>query len=161
MAWRRSVMGGRLSSDGENVRLRDGTGTLVDLVDYSSEFRGRVAANGGGGSIELINPALDNSLGSSWRSSYVPTPWRSRPSKPRCWRAARRAGEGTCHWKTDSGSNRNLTTARGNRATGVGYDFRTTGAHRAGGVEAGISQRLPHPVHVRPSPAISTASFCA
>ena len=60
---------GKLDSDGETVRLRNQNDTIVDLVDYRSSFPWPVAGDAGGASIELINPALDNSLGSSWRAS--------------------------------------------------------------------------------------------
>ena len=65
---------GRLSSDGEDIELRDATGRRVDLVDYRQGFPWPVAAGGEGPSLELIHPALDNSLGGSWRSSLAPTP---------------------------------------------------------------------------------------
>ncbi len=66
---------GKLSSDGETVRLRDTNGILVDEADYKVGFPWPVAANGTGRSIELINPGLDNSLGSSWRASeFASTP---------------------------------------------------------------------------------------
>lgn len=60
---------GRLSSDGETLRLRDGAGREVDEVDYGVGFPWPVASAGDGGSMELINPALDNNLGGSWRAS--------------------------------------------------------------------------------------------
>ncbi len=66
---------GKLSSDGETVRLRDTTDAVIDEADYKVGFPWPVTANGGGPSIELINPALDNGLGSSWRASdSEPTP---------------------------------------------------------------------------------------
>ncbi|MGI9240825.1 MAG: lamin tail domain-containing protein, partial [Verrucomicrobiales bacterium] len=66
---------GKLSSDGETVRLRDAADTVIDEADYKVGFPWPVAANGGGASIELINPTLDNGLGSSWRASEpAPTP---------------------------------------------------------------------------------------
>jgi hypothetical protein len=58
---------GRLSSDGETVRLRDANDNVIDEVDYNVGFPWPVSADGRGPSIELINPGLDNSLGSSWR----------------------------------------------------------------------------------------------
>jgi len=41
-------------------------GCVVNEVNYRSEFPWPIAANGTGASMELINPALDNDLGSSW-----------------------------------------------------------------------------------------------
>ena len=60
---------GNLDSEGETVRLRDAADQLVDEVDYKVGFPWPVASNGGGASIELMNAGLDNSLGSSWRTS--------------------------------------------------------------------------------------------
>ncbi len=57
---------GSLDNDGEQITLRDAGDRVVDQVDYRSEFPWPIAANGGGVSMELINPALDNDLGSSW-----------------------------------------------------------------------------------------------
>ena len=71
---------GRLDNDGENVELRDGSGSLVDQVDYSLGFPWPTVGEpisenqpGTGFSIQLINPDLDNDLGGSWRSAS-PTP---------------------------------------------------------------------------------------
>jgi CotH kinase protein/Lamin Tail Domain len=64
---------GGLSNDGERIALRDGAGTIVDEVTYQSEFPWPVGARGTGKSMQLINPALDNDLGGSWRSA-TPTP---------------------------------------------------------------------------------------
>ncbi len=63
---------GNLNSDGERVTLRDPADNMVDQVDYQSEFPWPIAANGNGPSMELINPALDNNLGSSWASPLNP-----------------------------------------------------------------------------------------
>lgn len=63
---------GNLSSLGETIRLRDPSDSIVDEVDYKVGFPWPVASDGGGPSLELINPALDNSLGSSWRASIPP-----------------------------------------------------------------------------------------
>ena len=63
---------GNLSSDGETLTLQNASGTKVCEVDYTPRFPYPVAANGQGASMELINPNLDPSLGSSWRSSIYP-----------------------------------------------------------------------------------------
>jgi len=63
---------GNLSSDGERITLRDPADNIVDEVDYKTEFPWPVAANGNGPSMELLNPALDNDLGSSWASPLNP-----------------------------------------------------------------------------------------
>lgn len=60
---------GKLSNDGERIVLRGANGTVVDEVDYDSDFPWPIAANGEGASMELIHPSLDNDLAGSWRSS--------------------------------------------------------------------------------------------
>lgn len=65
---------GRLADGGEEITLRDTGGEVVDRVSYNDRFPWPVAAGGDGPSMELIHPALDNDLGSSWRSSSAPTP---------------------------------------------------------------------------------------
>ena len=60
---------GRLSNDGERLDLENPAGESVDAVDYGIGFPWPSAARGGGASMELINPELDNDLGGSWRSS--------------------------------------------------------------------------------------------
>ena len=64
---------GNLNSAGETVRLRDASDAVIDEVDYKVGFPWPVASDGGGASIELINPSLDNGLGSSWRASIPQT----------------------------------------------------------------------------------------
>ena len=63
---------GGLNNDGERVTLRDAADSVVDEVDFRSEFPWPIAANGGGGSMELIHPQLDNNLGSSWATPLNP-----------------------------------------------------------------------------------------
>lgn len=62
---------GRLSSKGDLLELLDASGTLQDRVDYGIGFPWPTRAKGEGSSMELINPELDNDLGSSWRSSGI------------------------------------------------------------------------------------------
>lgn len=61
--------GGSLSSDGELLELRNAANVIIDQVEYRPEFPWPVSAGGGGASIELIHPSLDNNLGGSWRAS--------------------------------------------------------------------------------------------
>jgi hypothetical protein len=68
---------GSLSSQGETVTVQDGNGKKVNEVSYSSEFPWPIGADGGGGSMALVNPALDNNLGSSWRTETPPSPGRA------------------------------------------------------------------------------------
>ena len=64
---------GGINNDGEEISVRDSLNDVVDKVDFKSEFPWPIAADGGGASAQLINPLLDNNLGSSWRSGG-PTP---------------------------------------------------------------------------------------
>ena len=59
---------GALNGEGERVTLRDPSDGVVDDVDFRSEFPWPIAANGDGPSMQLVNPSLDNDLGSSWRA---------------------------------------------------------------------------------------------
>jgi len=65
---------GGLDNDGDDIRLLDHNGALIDRVDYRSGFPWPAAARGTGASMELLHPSLDNNLGGSWRSSTHPTP---------------------------------------------------------------------------------------
>jgi hypothetical protein len=60
---------GSLSNQGELFQLKDLNAVLQDEVTYGVGFPWPTKAKGGGGSMELLNPALDNDLGGSWRTS--------------------------------------------------------------------------------------------
>jgi len=60
---------GRLSNQGELIRLVDPWGNLVNQVDYRFGGDWPDLTQGNGSSMELINPALDNSRASAWRDS--------------------------------------------------------------------------------------------
>ncbi len=62
---------GALSADGERIQLRNTTAALVDEVSYGAGFPWPTGSRGGGKSMELINPSLDNDLAGSWRASGV------------------------------------------------------------------------------------------
>ncbi|MEN8785966.1 MAG: lamin tail domain-containing protein [Akkermansiaceae bacterium] len=62
---------GGLNSKGELLQLLDASGGVIDRVDYGVGFPWPSRAKGEGSSMELINPTLDNDLGSSWRSSSI------------------------------------------------------------------------------------------
>ncbi|HUU93743.1 MAG TPA: CotH kinase family protein, partial [Phycisphaerae bacterium] len=79
---------GRLSNSGEDVELEDAAGTRIDLVAYADEgdwsvrIEGPLDHNhtgwawaedhdGGGKSLELINPALSNEYGQNWAASLT------------------------------------------------------------------------------------------
>ncbi len=60
-----------LSNAGESVYLHDDAGFLVDSVAYSDLPPWPLEADGGGPTLELMDPLADNSLASSWRASTV------------------------------------------------------------------------------------------
>ncbi len=60
---------GRLRHRGELVRLVDRAGNLANQVDYRVGGNWPERTAGGGSSLELINPWMDNSLASAWRDS--------------------------------------------------------------------------------------------
>ncbi|MGI9242779.1 MAG: lamin tail domain-containing protein, partial [Verrucomicrobiales bacterium] len=79
---------GKLRNSGEKIALRDASGDLVDEIDYADEGDWAIRArgvsdrghrgwtweaghDGGGSSLELINPALSNKAGQNWASSLV------------------------------------------------------------------------------------------
>jgi hypothetical protein len=62
---------GRLSNEGERVTLVDARGAVRDEVRYGLGFPWPTTGDAPGNSLELLNPALDNDLGGSWRSSQV------------------------------------------------------------------------------------------
>jgi hypothetical protein len=58
----------KLSNDGETIELRDAGNQLVDSVTYKLGFPWPTSGEFGS-SVELINPALDNSQAGNWRTS--------------------------------------------------------------------------------------------
>ena len=60
---------GRLSDDGEELRLLDARGNPVDQVRYYDGGTWPGAADGGGSSLELRDPRADNNCGSAWGAS--------------------------------------------------------------------------------------------
>jgi len=65
---------GRLGNDGDQIVLRNSAGANEDEVEYQLGFPWPTVGDPPGYSIELINPALDNSLGGSWRASVAGNP---------------------------------------------------------------------------------------
>ena len=63
---------GSLSSKGETIRLRDAGDVIVSEADYKPGFPWPTSADGDGTSMELINPKLDEGLGSNWRAATIP-----------------------------------------------------------------------------------------
>lgn len=64
-------LGFGLSGSGEKLSLYDAAGTLLDTVDYDDKAPWPTGPDGGGPTLELYQPSLDNSLAASWRESLV------------------------------------------------------------------------------------------
>jgi len=62
---------GNLSNGGEALELVDAVGGAIDFVDYKTRTPWPREPDGGGGSLSLSDPAADNSLAGSWRTSHV------------------------------------------------------------------------------------------
>jgi hypothetical protein len=77
------VFTGKLSNSGEQVRLRNAANATVDEVTYGEGFPWPTAVRGLGSSMELINPALDNSRAGSWRASGQPVQTSEQVFVPR------------------------------------------------------------------------------
>ncbi|MBJ11452.1 MAG: hypothetical protein CMG62_00005, partial [Candidatus Marinimicrobia bacterium] len=66
---------GSLSNGGEDIQLVDADGNLIDFVDYEDGVNDYgdwgTSHDGGGSSLELIDPSSDNSLAENWQSSWT------------------------------------------------------------------------------------------
>ena len=60
---------GRLSKRGEEIRLVDARGRVLDRVRYADRAPWPRLADGGSSTLELIDPSLDNALPGAWRAS--------------------------------------------------------------------------------------------
>jgi hypothetical protein len=60
---------GSLSNSGDTVRIEDANGNTVNEVHYLTGGRWDERADGGGSSLELKNPAMDNSQPEAWAGS--------------------------------------------------------------------------------------------
>jgi len=60
---------GVLANDGENIRLVDRLGNLVDEVRYHEGGEWSLWADGRGASLELLDPNADNDFGAAWEAS--------------------------------------------------------------------------------------------
>lgn len=117
---------GKLSSSGEKIELRNAAGTKINSVDYKAGFPWPTMANGGGPSAELINPGLDNSLGSSWRSA-VARPGVSYVTEQadgwRYYKGVTKAPTSDASWRA-TGYNDNVTGwATGKAGFGYGNNY--------------------------------------
>lgn len=64
-----------LSSDGDQIFLKDNSNTTIDEIQYSVSLPWPSAPNGSGATLSLINPQLDNSLPENWKASrFAGTP---------------------------------------------------------------------------------------
>jgi len=63
---------GKLDNGGERVALEDRAGNPVDELEYDDLAPWPTAPDGTGPSLELLDPALDNSLPGSWAASLAP-----------------------------------------------------------------------------------------
>jgi hypothetical protein len=61
--------GGRLSGRSDLIVLRDPAGLPADEVRYYDGGNWPIEANGGGSSLELMNPGADNARGEAWAAS--------------------------------------------------------------------------------------------
>jgi hypothetical protein len=62
-------LGFGLSGGGELIRLFDSNGTLMDKVEYDDSDPWPEGADGNGSTLELMNPKLDNAIGTNWSAS--------------------------------------------------------------------------------------------
>ena len=71
--------GGRLNNARDTIRLRDSTGNLADEVTYFEGGRWPELADGNGSSLELRDPAADNSCPEAWAASdeSEKMPWQA------------------------------------------------------------------------------------
>lgn len=60
---------GRLSRGGERVTLSDSTRNIVDEVRYYDDGRWSAESDGGGASLELVDPDADNNVAEAWAAS--------------------------------------------------------------------------------------------
>ena len=60
---------GQLSDNSERIALVNVLGELIDEVEYNDNVPWPSAADGAGPSMELIGPALDNTIGNNWVAS--------------------------------------------------------------------------------------------
>ena len=60
---------GTLANSGERLKLVDADGNFVDGLHYERQGNWPDWTGGGGSSMELVHPDMDNSQGSAWRDS--------------------------------------------------------------------------------------------
>tara|TARA_R110000868_G_scaffold235273_3_gene489036 strand:- start:6503 stop:10099 length:3597 start_codon:yes stop_codon:yes gene_type:complete len=62
-------LGYSLAGGGDQVRLYDNTGLLVDSLSYTDELPWDIEADGTGKTLELLSSEMDNSFPESWKAS--------------------------------------------------------------------------------------------
>jgi hypothetical protein len=62
-------MGFALNGAGENVKLVNEEGQIVDSLTYDDQVPWPVDADGSGATLELLDPTRDNALGENWKAS--------------------------------------------------------------------------------------------
>ena len=121
---------GKLSNDGDNIVLSNAAGVEKDSVDYKAGFPWPTSAKGLGPSIELINPALDNSIGASWRSGgtlvsaetlYIP----ESSSGWKFFRGTQEASDPMESWRDIGFDDSSWTTGTASFGFGGGYTTTT------------------------------------
>ena len=60
-----------LSGSGESMKLMDGASLTVDSVAYDDVSPWPTEPDGAGATLELVDPASDNTLGTSWKASLA------------------------------------------------------------------------------------------
>jgi len=68
-----------LNGGGEIVRLFDNNEVLIDFVEYDDNDPWPTEADGNGPTLELIDPGLDNNIGSNWDACATPGAPRGTP----------------------------------------------------------------------------------
>ncbi len=73
---------GALSNSGETITLLNLAGAVIDVVTYDDSTPWPTSPDGGGYSLSLLDPALDNSFVSSWAASEIVNGTPGRPNFP-------------------------------------------------------------------------------
>lgn len=75
---------GNLNNGGERLALFDSAGNLITSVDYSDDAGWPAAADGGGRSLEILNPRGDPDAPANWQASLANkgTPGAPTPAPP-------------------------------------------------------------------------------
>ena len=122
---------GRLDNDGDHIVLRNDVGDKVDEVTYKRGFPWPTIGDSPGHSIELVNPALDNDLGGSWRASIAgaagdPTTLVAEGALWRYMKGQSEASSPTTAWRAVGFDDTGGTWADGLLPIGYGEGFLVT-----------------------------------